>query len=251
MGEVRTRRLVASGLVMLLVLLVPVSAEENTDLHLEIEIIDENSKPWYGTGDTVVLTSSIINNGDATSVTEDPSCGTILSITNDKGETILDGTQTCRGQNRGLDVGSGTTNLETFEWALDDADGNLVTPGMYVLTVELFGSGLSSNVEIMVQQSANLPDELIYSTSLSHRGENLEPGQPFVILYEAYNPSSETIDLSNHASCQLLLEYDSSALGPHCNAGFSSIEPHSFISLGHTMFQAQSGIIIAIDSDSR
>lgn len=242
MGEVRTRRLVASGLVMLLVLLVPVSAEENTDLHLEIEIIDENSKPWYGTGDTVVLTSSIINNGDATSVTEDPSCGTILSITNDKGETILDGTQTCRGQNRGLDVGSGTTNLETFEWALDDADGNLVTPGMYVLTVELFGSGLSSNVEIMVQQSANLPDELIYSTSLSHRGENLEPGQPFVILYEAYNPSSETIDLSNHASCQLLLEYDSSALGPHCNAGFSSIEPHSFISLGHTMFQAQSGI---------
>ena len=72
MGEVRTRRLVASGLVMLLVLLVPVSAEENTDLHLEIEIIDENSKPWYGTGDTVVLTSSIINNGDATSVTEDP-----------------------------------------------------------------------------------------------------------------------------------------------------------------------------------
>ena len=39
MGEVRTRRLVASGLVMLLVLLVPVSAEENTDLHLEIEII--------------------------------------------------------------------------------------------------------------------------------------------------------------------------------------------------------------------
>lgn len=242
MGEVRTRRLVASGLVMLLVLLVPVSADESSNLRLDLEIVDENSKPWYGTGDTVVLASSIINDGEATSVNEDPSCGTVMSITNEMGETIVDGTQTCRGQNRGLDVPSGATSLDTLSWALDDQNGVPVPPGVYLLTVELSGSGLSSSVEVMVQQEANLPDALVYSTSLSHRGEALEAGQPFVITYEVYNPSAEVIDLSTFSSCNLLIEFDVPALGPTCTAGFDLIEPYAFTSLGHTMFQAQVGL---------
>ena len=224
MGEVRTRRLVASGLVMLLVLLVPVSADESSNLRLDLEIVDENSKPWYGTGDTVVLASSIINDGEATSVNEDPSCGTVMSITNEMGETIVDGTQTCRGQNRGLDVPSGATSLDTLSWALDDQNGVPVPPGVYLLTVELSGSGLSSSVEIMVQQEANLPDALVYSTSLSHRGEALEAGQPFVITYEVYNPSAEVIDLSTFSSCNLLIEFDVPSLGPACTAGFDLIQ---------------------------
>ena len=48
MGEVRTRRLVASSLVMLLVLLVPVSAEEGDSVELEIDVVDANAKQWYG-----------------------------------------------------------------------------------------------------------------------------------------------------------------------------------------------------------
>ncbi|MGB1525141.1 MAG: hypothetical protein ACPHCK_03880, partial [Candidatus Poseidoniaceae archaeon] len=85
MGEVRTRRLVASSLVMLLVLLVPVSAEDSSTVRLEIDVMDENSKPWYGVGDTVVLASSIVNDGAATSITEDPSCGTVMLVSNAEG----------------------------------------------------------------------------------------------------------------------------------------------------------------------
>ena len=55
MGEVRTRRLVASSLVMLLVLLVPVSAEEGDSVELEIDVVDANAKQWYGAGDVVLL----------------------------------------------------------------------------------------------------------------------------------------------------------------------------------------------------
>ena len=40
MGEVRMRRFVASSMVMLLVLLVPVSAEEGDAVRLEIEVTD-------------------------------------------------------------------------------------------------------------------------------------------------------------------------------------------------------------------
>ncbi|HII31017.1 MAG TPA: hypothetical protein HA320_03060, partial [Candidatus Poseidoniaceae archaeon] len=57
MGEGRMRRLVAASMVMLLVLLIPVSAEETGAVRLEIEVLDENSKPWYGAGESVLLGS--------------------------------------------------------------------------------------------------------------------------------------------------------------------------------------------------
>ena len=73
MGEVRMRRLVASSLVMLLVLLVPVSAEESDSVQLEIDVVDDaNAKQWYGTGDIVLLTPPSSTMVDATSITEDP-----------------------------------------------------------------------------------------------------------------------------------------------------------------------------------
>ena len=96
------RRLVATSMVMLLVLLIPVSAEETGTVRLEIEALDDNTKPWYGAGDSVLLASSIVNDGAATSITEDPSCGMVMHVTDAAGTTVLDESATCRGQSRGL-----------------------------------------------------------------------------------------------------------------------------------------------------
>ncbi|MEC8589539.1 MAG: hypothetical protein VXY35_05255, partial [Candidatus Thermoplasmatota archaeon] len=92
------RRLVATTMVMLLVLLIPVSAEETGTVRLEIEAVDDNSKPWYGDGDNVVLASSIVNDGAPTSITEDPSCGVVMRVADAAGTTVLDESTTCRGQ---------------------------------------------------------------------------------------------------------------------------------------------------------
>ena len=129
MGEVRTRRLVASSLVMLLVLLVPVSAEEGDSVELEIDVVDANAKQWYGAGDVVLLDTSILNNGGATSITEDPSCGTVMIVTNAEGENVIDERSACRGQSRGLDINAGTTPLQQHQWDLTNQEGERVSPG--------------------------------------------------------------------------------------------------------------------------
>ena len=238
MGEVRTRRLVASSLVMLLVLLVPVSAEDSSTVRLEIDVMDENSKPWYGVGDSVVLASSIVNDGAATSITEDPSCGTVMLVSNAEGATIVDESVGCRGQSRGLDIGSGATALDQHEWDLTDQDGVPVAPGLYTISIELAGSGLSSTVEVMVQQNAGLPSELIFSTSITHREDVLSIGEPFIVTYELHNPTSRSIDLSGFDSCHLLISFEEEGLGPSCTADTATIAPYAVIGLGHSMLQA-------------
>lgn len=238
MGEVRTRRLVASSLVMLLVLLVPVSAEDSSTVRLEIDVMDENSKPWYGVGDSVVLASSIVNDGAATSITEDPSCGTVMLVSNAEGTTIVDESVGCRGQSRGLDIGSGATALDQHEWDLTDQDGVPVAPGLYTISIELAGSGLSSTVEVMVQQNTGLPSELIFSTSIAHREDVLSIGEPFIVTYELHNPTSRSIDLSGFDSCLLLISFEEEGLGPSCTADAATIAPYAVIGLGHSMLQA-------------
>jgi len=238
MGEGRMHRLVATSMVMLLVLLIPVSAEETGTVRLEIEAFDDNSKPWYGAGDSVLLASSIINDGAATSITEDPSCGVVMRVTDAAGTTILDESTTCRGQSRGLDIGTGTTALDQHAWDLTDQDGDLVSPGLYTISIELAGSGLSATSEMMVQQNAGIPSELIFSTSVTHREDVLSLGEPFVVAYELRNPTSEAIDINSLNACQLLISFEEQRLGPSCNAGLTTIDAYAVLGLGHTMHQA-------------
>lgn len=238
MGEGRMHRLVATSMVMLLVLLIPVSAEETGTVRLEIEALDDNSKPWYGAGDSVLLASSIINDGAATSITEDPSCGVVMRVTDTEGTTVLDESTTCRGQSRGLDIGAGTTDLDQHAWDLTDQDGELVSPGLYSITIELAGSGLSATSEVMVQQNAGIPSELILSTSIAHREDVLSLGEPFVVAYELHNPTSDAIDISALDACRLLISFEEQRLGPSCNAGLTTIDAYAVLGLGHTMHQA-------------
>ena len=238
MGEVRMRRLVATSMVMLLVLLIPVSAEETDTVRLEIDALDDNSKPWYGAGDNVLLASSIVNEGTATSITEDPSCGAVMRVADAAGTAILDESSACRGQSRGLDIGTGTTLLDQHTWDLTNQDGELVSPGLYTITIELAGSGLSATSEVMIQQNAGIPPELIFSTSIAHREDVLSLGEPFVIAYELHNPTSEAIEISSLDACQLLISFEEQRLGPSCNAGLTTIDAYAVLGLGHTMHQA-------------
>ena len=231
------RRVVACSLVMLLIFLIPVSAEENESVRLNIEIADDNTKPWYGAGERVLLSSSIVNDGGATSISEDPSCGTVMIVSDAKGDVVIDERTACRGQSRGLDVGPGTTALDQHQWDLTNQNGEPVSPGVYTITIELAGSELSSSTDIMVQQNANLPNGLTFSTSLTHRNSVLSLGEPFVLTYQLHNPTNEAIDIESLDACRLLVEFGQPLLGPSCNANKATIEPYAVVALGHTLLQ--------------
>ena len=63
MGEGRTRRIVASGMMLMLLLLVPASAESSGEVLLEISLTDGNEKPWYAEGENVTFDAILINHG--------------------------------------------------------------------------------------------------------------------------------------------------------------------------------------------
>ena len=238
MAEARTRLLVASMLVLLLASLAPVQADTEPTVRLETALVNEPLTPWYGVGDVVELSTSLVNDGIQTSITEDPSCGTVMIVSDQSGSLIIDERTTCRGQSRGLDVASGTTTLDSHTWNLEDSSGVQVAPGIYTVAVELAGSELRSSIEVNVQQNAEIPSQLVYSSSLAHLGDTLAVGEPMVLSYKVYNPTSVPIELSVTDECKLLIAFESNLFGPTCTPVVEIIKPFSTFSLGHTLLHA-------------
>ena len=128
--------------------------------------------------------------------------------------------------------------LEAHTWNLEDSSGVQVAPGIYTVAVELAGSELRSSVEVNVQQNAGLPSQLVYSSSLAHLGDTLAVGDPMVLSYKVYNPTSLPIELSVADECKLLIQFESNLFGPTCTPVVEIIEPFSTFSLGHTLLHA-------------
>ena len=83
---------------------------------LEIQINEADLNQWYFEGDTLSFNSSLVNNGEETTIVNDPSCGVFLSVVNFNSETIYDNSNLCRGQTRDLTLVSN----ENFQFDVID-----------------------------------------------------------------------------------------------------------------------------------
>ena len=123
MGRERTLAFILAGLFVFMT--GSVIADSNS-VSLDSEIINMPEHGWYGVGDVVEIDGVLKNTGDATSISIDPSCDSVLRIWQDN-SLLIDGTDSCFGQNRGLDIGtSASIDLETLSWDLRDSNGMLL-----------------------------------------------------------------------------------------------------------------------------
>jgi len=96
-------RMLAILLAGLLAVMAPSAFANGSDISLNASLVDVPEKGWYASGEVVSVSGVITNQGDATSITVDPSCNEVLRIWNGD-SLILDGAESCLGQSRGMNV---------------------------------------------------------------------------------------------------------------------------------------------------
>ena len=197
-------RMLAIMLAGLLAIMAPSAFANQGNVTLDSAIVDAPEKGWYSSGDIVSISGIISNNGDATSITVDPSCNEVLRVW-DEGNLIFDGTKNCVGQSRGLDLGADSeTETEILTWDLRNDDGELVPSGDYTIEHIIPGEGLSSSVTIHAQTPNNIPEGLeMEVVATSRTGIHFE-SSPSLITVRLVNTQSEIIDL-NFGECKLII----------------------------------------------
>ena len=188
----------------LLAVMAPSAFATQGNVGLNSVLVDAPQKGWYSSGDIVSVSGIISNDGDATSITVDPSCNEVLRVWSE-GQLVIDGTVNCLGQSRGLDIGANSeSTLDTLTWDLRNSEGEYVPPGDYTVEYYIAGEGLSSSVDIHVQTPFDIPEELEMTVIASARGGVHAEASPSILTVRLTNTLEEKIDL-DFQNCGLVI----------------------------------------------
>ncbi len=188
----------------LLAAMAPSAFANQGNVTLNSVLVDAPEKGWYSSGDVVAVSGIISNEGDATSITVDPSCNEVLRVWND-GRLIIDGTVNCLGQSRGLDVGANSeSTLDTLTWDLRNSEGEYVPSGDYTVEYYIAGEELTSSVDIHVQTPLDIPEELEMTVIASARDGVHAEASPSILTVRLANTLNENIDL-DFQNCALVI----------------------------------------------
>ena len=188
----------------LLAAMAPSAFANQGNVTLNSVLVDAPEKGWYSSGDLVSVSAIISNEGDATSITVDPSCNEVLRIWSDE-LLLIDGTVNCLGQSRGLDIGANSESiLDTLTWDLRDSDGEYVPSGDYTVEYFIAGEGLTSSVDIHVQTPIDIPEELEMTVIATARDGVHAEASPSILTVRLANTLNENMDL-DFQNCALVI----------------------------------------------
>ena len=201
MGRERTLALVLAGL---LAVMAPSAFANDTNVSLNASLIDAPDKGWYAYGEVVTISAELTNDGEATSITVDPSCNEVIKVWNDN-SLIVDGSETCLGQNRGMDLGAYSTNdLADLTWDLTDSQGEPVPSGNYIVEYFIAGEELSSSVTIHVQSIVDVPEGVEMIVTPTARDGIHAESSPSIISIRLHNTLEEDVQL-NMGDCRIVI----------------------------------------------
>ena len=196
--------MLAIVLAALLAAMAPSAFANQGNITLNSVLVDAPEKGWYSSGDIVSVSGIITNEGDATSITVDPSCNEVLRIWSE-GLLLIDGTVNCLGQSRGLDIGANSESvLDTLTWDLRNSEGEYVPSGDYTVEYYIAGEGLTSSVEIHVQTPLDIPEELDMTIIATARDGVHAEASPSILTVRLANTLNENMEL-DFQNCALVI----------------------------------------------
>ncbi len=226
MGEKPQGRILLVMCVLFASLFVGLASADVSDVHLESTFEKDDALGWVGPENPLILTPTLVNEGGAVTLPNNPKCIFVINVFNATGVKVVDGSEACPAREQGLDLAAGGTyTAETpLTWTMTDADGAWLESGQYTVEVMHLGSGLSTATTVLLQTPVDLPEGLTYTVDWVQRTGVVEGA--WVGLVSLHNPTTRAVDLSETAPCAF--EYavgETFSLGPSCIGTQTSLMP--------------------------
>ena len=244
MGRERTLAILLAGL---LAVVAPSALANGSDISVNASIIDAPDKGWYAFGEVVKISAELVNDGDSDSITVDPSCNEVIKVWSDS-SLVVDGSEACLGQSRGLDLGAySTTDLPELTWDLTDSNGNPVPSGDYTIEYFVAGEELASTVNVHVQSLVEIPEGLELTAIATARDGVHAESSPSILSVRLHNTMDYDIEL-NFGDCKVVVNDD--LLDP---CGTENLRAHEIITISQVVIELNQGMNlfdISLGSDS-
>ena len=200
----RRERMLTLLLVGLLFAAVPSTSAEQDSITIEVQVDNLPEKGWFASGEVVEVSANLVNTGEMTSITIDPTCNEILRVWS--GQTIVsDYSDNCVGQSRGMDVdGYSTTPLSVLSWDLTDNEGNIVPSGEYTVEYLIPGEDISSELTVMVQTPFTIPEAISMEVVITARDGAHVESAPSILTVTLQNNLQDKVSFDS-GDCKLII----------------------------------------------
>ena len=198
---------------------------QNTSVRLEVDAQFSESQPWIDPDHPLVLTPTIVNDGQAVSLTVNPKCPFVINVYNSTTVKVVDGQVNCLQGEQGLDLGAGLAqSFESIAWDMKNEDGEWLESGQYTVELQLTYSELTWSKLVTVQTPVELPSDLEYTVDWVQRTSTSE--DTWLSMVSVYNPTNRVIDLQNIPMCRLEIRTsEATRLGSDCFADVNALMP--------------------------
>ncbi len=215
MGRVRTIQFLSLCMVLLLAIYpLGISAQQEGNLSIEDDFVADD---WYIFGDSISFNSWLLNSGDAITIDDDPTCGIIAKIYDDEDNVILNGEETCRGQNRGQTLDSGEiSEVYSFSWDFEIND-TLVESGMYTIETVHTGTGLSNSFDVQFFAPTQWPESLNLEVEIMSSSTGFSQYNADIARLTWTNFGANSVSMPDDQFCKLIISVSGEErTGPSC-----------------------------------
>ena len=125
------RLLVVMGLFMASLMVGFASADTN-EVRFLVDASNNDNQSWYDVSNPLTLTGSLINDGDAVTVSNNPVCPLVLNVYDTSNVMLVDGEDACPDRSQGLDLFAGEQiTFDSLAWDMKTGDGDWLVSGTY------------------------------------------------------------------------------------------------------------------------
>ena len=233
MGEKPVGRTVVVMGLLMVTLLAGFASADTGEVRLVVSV--DAAEPWVDVANPLVLTPSLVNDGEAVTLTVNPACPFVLNVYNESGALVVDGEDGCPDRSQGLDMFAGEQlGFDPLTWDMKAADGSWLEGGAYTVEVAHTTTGLTSTHPVVLQTPVTVPDSLAFEVSWQQR--NAEDDGVWLGLVSLHNPTSEPVMLNGLASCRLEHRIDGvDTLGAPCFGDVDALMPGEVMLVDHVL----------------
>lgn len=232
MGEKPTGRTVTVMGLLVTTLLAGFSSADLSDVRLEIEVGLEPEPPWVDASNPLVLTPTLVNDGEAVTLSVNPVCEFVLNVYNETGTLVVDGTEGCPDRSTGFDLFAGDKHrFESLTWDMKTNDGSWLPSGAYTVEV-MHTTGLSSTHPVSLQTPVDVPEGLVFDVVWQQRTTSDDGA--WLGTVSLHNPSADPVSLSGLPPCSFEHRVAGVAsLGASCFGEVAALMPGEVMMVDH------------------
>ena len=216
-----------------------ITAEENNELGLTLEITNDEKHGTYLEGETILIEANLINNGNSVIYQENPACNGYITVEDSSTITVYSSLNECRDQSRNSLIEKGQTIQQSpIMWDFKSHNGAFVDSGTYKITLHHSKINLSDSIIVKFTKKPQIYENIDLELRINEIDTHNQYVSYLVQMGIKYT-GMENLPLEDNECVIKIMGEGLTNQIESCFSGTTTLHPNENIYAGHMIFSEQ------------